>query len=209
MALDLDKLVLKSGGHRAGSGEYCVMEATAAYLDLPHSDRDVDEVCPRIEAYARALNDYLPDDKRQELKRFIPRFANTKSKSKTDNNARCWMLQEQATRWAGKAMRAVKLDEWADKLEAAVVTDEKTSKRAAKAAAAAAKATVEAAKAAWAAEAAAEAAWAAKASAAVAGWAAKTAAAAAKAAGAAWAAAIYDEAIMLLERMLTLAEEQR
>lgn len=34
-------------------------------------------VCPAIASYARQLNDVLPDDRRQELKRFLPRLVGT------------------------------------------------------------------------------------------------------------------------------------
>ena len=127
MPLDLQHLELKYGAHKAGKGEYCVMEATAAFLDLPHSDRNVDEVCPRIEAYLRALNDWLPNKERQQLIQFIPRLANTKGSQKQDDKRR-WMLQEQATLWASSALRTAKLNDWADKLAQCSITDQTSSK---------------------------------------------------------------------------------
>ena len=179
--LDLSTLVLKVGAHPPSVPEFCVMEATAVWLGEEKKDRDVDDVCPRIEAYARALNDYLPDADRQRLVTFIPRLPNTKPKTPAQDQARRWLLQETATKiFAVRALEAANLPAEADKLRACSVTDQESSNAWAAEAARAAE-TAEAVRAARAARAA----WAARA--ARAAWAAETAEAA-RAAEAAWAA---------------------
>ena len=204
---DIESLTLLAGKHDADTGEYCVMEAVAAHCGLPHTDRDVDAVCPRIEAYARALNDVMPDDQRQRLKAFITRLPNTKGTPEQDEQRR-WMIQEAATAiFAASAMRAAGLTEHADKFAAAKVTDQASSTAWAAEAAQAAWA----AWAAWAARAA-QAAQAAQAAGAAQAAQAAGAARAAQAAQAAWAAraagAAWDAAIDLLDRLIRVTEDQ-
>jgi hypothetical protein len=195
--LDLSTLVLHKGAHEA-SPEFCIMEATAVWLGEKKKDRDIDAVCPRIEAYGRALNDYMPDAQRQRLVTFIPRLQNTKAKTQAEDDARRWMLQETATKiFAASAMRAAGLMEHAETLSQCVVTDKESSDLWAAGAA-------RAARAAWAAGAAgaAGAAWAAGAA-----GAARSAGAAgsARAAGSA-EAEVWETAIGLLDRLIRVTE---
>ena len=206
--IDLTTLRLKSGGHTAESGDLCIMEATARHLGLPHADRKVDDVCPRIEAYCRGLNDWLlggvfteaqEDEFSRRLVTFIPRLPYTKGTPKQDTQRR-WMIQETATaNFAASAMRAVGLIERADRLSACRITDVADHVHWAAEAAEA----VEAAEAAWAAGAA----WAARAAEAA------QAARAAEAARAAWAAGakkthLANAALDLLDRLIHITEKE-
>jgi len=78
--LDLDTLTLARGSHRppsdGGDGEMCLLEAAAYMAGQPWTDRPKC-VCPVLAAYGRSLNDRLPDDRRQDLKPFLPAMLGT------------------------------------------------------------------------------------------------------------------------------------
>src|SRR5664279_4570207 len=76
MTLDLDTLVLRSGTHTAPADGVSLMEAVSALAGEPWSNRPS---CTSsvIAAYARSLNDWLPDGARQRLKVYIPRLVGT------------------------------------------------------------------------------------------------------------------------------------
>ena len=76
MTLDLDTLVLRSGTHTSPSDGVSVMEAVSALAGEPWSNSP-SCTSPVIAAYARSLNDWLPDDARQRLKVYIPRLVGT------------------------------------------------------------------------------------------------------------------------------------
>jgi hypothetical protein len=76
MTLDLDTLVLRSGAHTSPSDGISLMEAVNALAGEPWSNRP-SCTSPVIAAYARSLNDWLPDDARQRLKVYIPRLVGT------------------------------------------------------------------------------------------------------------------------------------
>ena len=76
MTLDLDTLVLRSGAHTSPSDGVSLMEAVSALAGEPWSNRP-SCTSPVIAAYARSLNDWLPDDARQQLKVYIPRLVGT------------------------------------------------------------------------------------------------------------------------------------
>jgi hypothetical protein len=76
MALDLDTLVLRSGAHTSPSAGVSLMEAVSAFAGEPWSNSP-SCTSPVIAAYARSLNDWLPDDERQRLKKYIPRLVGT------------------------------------------------------------------------------------------------------------------------------------
>ena len=76
MTLDLDTLVLRSGAHTSPSDGVSLMEAVSALAGEPWSNRP-SCTSPVIAAYARSLNDWLPDDARQRLKVYIPRLVGT------------------------------------------------------------------------------------------------------------------------------------
>jgi hypothetical protein len=76
MTLDLDTLVLRSGAHTSPSDGVSLMEAVSALAGEPWSNSP-SCTSPVIAAYARSLNDWLPDDERQQLKVYIPRLVGT------------------------------------------------------------------------------------------------------------------------------------
>jgi hypothetical protein len=76
MTLDLDSLVLRAGAHAAASDGVSIMEAVSAVAGEPWSNSP-SCTSPVIAAYARSLNDWLPDDERQRLKAYIPRLVGT------------------------------------------------------------------------------------------------------------------------------------
>jgi len=76
MTLDLDTLVLRSGTHTSSSDGVSLMEAVSALAGEPWSNSP-SCTSPVIAAYARSLNDWLPDDARQRLKVYIPRLVGT------------------------------------------------------------------------------------------------------------------------------------
>src|SRR3990167_6043837 len=73
---NLDDLILMKGTHSRREDGVCLLEAVAWFADLKHTDHPActDSV---VAAYARALNDVMPDDQRYRLKPFIPRLAAT------------------------------------------------------------------------------------------------------------------------------------
>jgi hypothetical protein len=76
MTLDLDTLVLRSGTHTSASDGVSLMEAVSDFAGEPWSNSP-SCTSPVIAAYARSLNDWLPDDERQRLKAYIPRLVGT------------------------------------------------------------------------------------------------------------------------------------
>lgn len=76
MTLDLDTLVLRSGTHTSPSDGVSLMEAVSALAGEPWSNSP-SCTSPVIAAYARSLNDWLPDDARQRLKAYILRLVGT------------------------------------------------------------------------------------------------------------------------------------
>lgn len=76
MTLDLDTLVLRSGTHASASDGVSLMEAVSILAGEPWSNSPTC-TSPVIAAYARSLNDWLPDDARQRLKAYIPRLIGT------------------------------------------------------------------------------------------------------------------------------------
>ena len=76
LTLDLDTLVLRSGTHTSPSDGVSLMEAVSDFAGEPWSNSP-SGTSPVIAAYARSLNDWLPDDERQRLKAYIPRLVGT------------------------------------------------------------------------------------------------------------------------------------
>ena len=76
MTLDLATLVLRSGAHPAAADGVSLMEAVSALAGEPWSNSP-NCTSAVIAAYARSLNDWLPDDARQQLKPYIPRLVGT------------------------------------------------------------------------------------------------------------------------------------
>src|SRR5574341_38370 len=68
-------VILYPGAHNP-DGKMCLMEAVAYVAGEPWSDHPVC-VSPALAAYGRSLNDWLPDNRRQELRRFVSLLVNT------------------------------------------------------------------------------------------------------------------------------------
>ena len=81
--ITLDQITLKSGAHTSFAQGACLLEAASyvageAWTDHPQC------VSPVLGAYGRSLNDVLPDDRRQELKPYIPRLIGTADDGKDE-----------------------------------------------------------------------------------------------------------------------------
>jgi hypothetical protein len=72
----LEGLRLSKGAHPTPEAGVCLLEAVAWVRGQPFSDHPPC-VSPVLGAYGRSLNDALPEDKRQQLVRFIPRLVGT------------------------------------------------------------------------------------------------------------------------------------
>ena len=118
--LDLDTITLGKGSHPAPSdaphgGDLCVMEAVAWIAGEPWSDSPscASEV---IGAFLRSWNDTLPDDDRQNLKRYIPRLVGSAGTPEQED-ARAWMSLDWLVRTYTPAwLRLAGLVEQADTL---------------------------------------------------------------------------------------------
>jgi hypothetical protein len=201
--LDLDSIHIGRGKHSAGSSEPCFMEAAAYIAGEPWTDAPAC-VCPILAAYSRALNDVLPDGKRQSLKPYIPQVIGTADDGLGQARglmATDWIIRVYTPTWlrlAGLSYQAAALEAlprqatWGD-VEAALPVLRAAKGEAAAtrdAARAAARAATWAAARAATRDAAGDAAWAAaRAATGDAAWAATRAAAWAAAGDAAWAAA--------------------
>jgi len=113
---DLTIFNLKAGAHKKAEQGLCLMEAVAWMEGEKHSDAP-QCACPVIGAFARRINDSLPDAWRQKLVPFIPRLVGTRSKEHEQQRAE--YLAWQAIRvFAPIALDAAKLPVWAEKLRA-------------------------------------------------------------------------------------------
>jgi len=75
-AIDLDTLTLAKGAHGDREQGVCLLEAVAWFAGQDHTDRPPC-VSPVLGVFGRALNDALPDGKRQELIPLIPLLPGT------------------------------------------------------------------------------------------------------------------------------------
>ncbi len=92
----LDGLVLQRGGHDAGSGEYCFMEAVAMLVGEDHSDRPTC-VSPYLTSFGITLNDRAPShEARQDLLQFARSVVGTASDGLDDR--RRWMAADHVAR---------------------------------------------------------------------------------------------------------------
>jgi hypothetical protein len=100
--LDLDALVLDKGNHKNPADGMCVMEAVSlmageGFTDAPSC------ASPVLRAFLISWNDSLPDDERQELKRYIPRLIGTAGSPELEKKrawmATDWLVRVQAPAW--------------------------------------------------------------------------------------------------------------
>lgn len=70
-ALDLATLHLDKGSHPGCDGQ-CLMEARALLLGRPKTDSCPPGTSPLLHSFGISLNDIFGDEKRQELKQFLP-----------------------------------------------------------------------------------------------------------------------------------------
>jgi hypothetical protein len=128
MTLDLDTLVLRSGTHTSPSDGVSLMEAVSDFAGEPWSNSP-SGTSPVIAAYARSLNDWLPDDERQRLKAYIPRLVGT---AEPDLELRrAFACADAAVRvFAPLAFKAVGLDEEAARLGVLAPVDRESAESA-------------------------------------------------------------------------------
>ena len=116
--MNLDTLTLTKGSHNGPDDGACLLEAASWLAGEPWSDSPRC-VSPVLAAYGRALNDALPDDKRQQLKPLLPRLLNTAGDGLDETRrliALDWLIRTQLPAW----LRLVPaLIERADQLAAA------------------------------------------------------------------------------------------
>ena len=115
-SLDLDTLTLSRGGHQAGGGEFCVMEAVAFIAGEPWTDHP--KCASRvIGAFMRSWNDSLDDDQRQMLKPYVLRLAGTAG-TPDQEDRRAFMAADWAVRtYTPVFLRLAGLTDDADALE--------------------------------------------------------------------------------------------
>ena len=115
-SLDLDTLTLSRGGHQAGGGEFCVMEAVAFIAGEPWTDHP--KCASRvIGAFMRSWNDDLDDDQRQMLKPYVLRLVGTAG-TPDQEDRRAFMAADWAVRtYTPVFLRLAGLTDDADALE--------------------------------------------------------------------------------------------
>lgn len=105
-------LTLEKGKHPSPSDGMCVMEAVAWWFGEDHTD-EPRCVSPVLRSYAMTLNDRMPDDQRQKLLPFIPRFVGTRDDGLDQERAEMAALRA-VNVFAAAGLRAVGLDEHAE-----------------------------------------------------------------------------------------------
>src|SRR6266511_3504095 len=130
--IDIDTLVLYSGSHTAGPPppgtpgcKMCLFEAYNAIITPPDApqqitDRRPPDMSPVLHRMGMRLNDALPDDKRQKLKRFLPRGGHSPLAGTRDDGldgqrgrlATDWVLRTATPLW----LDAADQPEWASRL---------------------------------------------------------------------------------------------
>ena len=101
--LDLDNLHLLTGSHYPNDEQrMCVMEAVAFLAGEEWSDHPA---CASrvVGTFLRSWNDVLPDDQRQELRRYIPRLVGSAGTPEQEGRrswmALDWLVRVQAPAW--------------------------------------------------------------------------------------------------------------
>src|SRR3990167_438907 len=76
--LNIETIEIKAGKHDMPEEGACVMEWVSIFAGLPFYDSP-ECTDPVVAAYARELNDVLPDEQRWRLRPFVPLLAGTKN----------------------------------------------------------------------------------------------------------------------------------
>ena len=163
----LESLSLAHGNHAEQDKKWCALEAVAFLAGEPHSDAPKC-ACPVLARFVIRLNDRWNDNRRQQLKPYLPMLLGTRGGPELELR-RAYIAADWATRELLPMIfeAGPKLADWAPKLRAlAPVVDKKTADAARDLAREARKAAADAYAAAYAADAAAYAAYAAAADAA-------------------------------------------
>jgi hypothetical protein len=90
---------LSKGRHSSPEEGACVMELASMLAGEPFSDHPV-SVCPVIGSCLRAYNDWIDDDRRQDLYQYASRVVGTRSPQEVQR-ARA----DRVSAWAGEAAR--------------------------------------------------------------------------------------------------------
>jgi hypothetical protein len=90
---------LSKGKHNSPEEGACVMELASMLADEPFSDHPL-SVCPVIGSCLRAYNDWIDDDRRQDLYRYASKVVGTRA-TQDIQRARA----DRVTSWAGEAAR--------------------------------------------------------------------------------------------------------
>ena len=90
---------LSKGRHNSPEEGACVMELASMLAGEPFSDHPV-SVCPVIGSCLRAYNDWIDDDRRQDLYRYASKVVGTRAPQEVQR-ARA----ERVTAWVGEAAR--------------------------------------------------------------------------------------------------------
>jgi len=90
---------LSKGRHNSPDEGACVMELASMLAGEPFSDHPV-SVCPVIGSCLRAYNDWIDDDRRQDLYRYASEVVGTRAPQEVQR-ARA----DRVTEWAGEAAR--------------------------------------------------------------------------------------------------------
>jgi hypothetical protein len=100
--IDLDSLTLLAGAHDSWEQGACIMEAAAYIAGEPFTDHP-ECVSPVIGAFLRNWNDALPDDDRQQLKRYVTEVIGTNAGLDVDVElswmALDWLVRVQTPAW--------------------------------------------------------------------------------------------------------------
>ena len=112
---DITAITLARGGHEAppedcGNPERCLFEWYNWLTRQVHTDGCPPGVSPVLHTFGMRLNDVLPDDRRQDLKRFLPngtnRLAGTADDGKDETRgyiALDWLIRTWTPAWLGLA----------------------------------------------------------------------------------------------------------
>src|SRR6516165_2280351 len=91
--LDMATLTLAKGAHATCDDGMCLFEAYNQITRHRQTDACPPGVSPVLHVYGLRLNDALPDDRRQELKRYLPNGADVLAGTADDglDETRAWM----------------------------------------------------------------------------------------------------------------------